>query len=89
MMSVLVLAGIGLIFSTVARMGLWFGFVLETALTTQGCLVPAEQRSHRAKGFAGPHPTHQPAGWGGTRSWEGTQPGQLTPADPRGMPHTL
>ena len=32
-------------------------------------------------------PPHQRAGWGGTRSWEGTQPGQLTPTDPREIPH--
>ena len=35
---VLVLAGIELIFFTVAGMGLWFGFVLETVLITQECL---------------------------------------------------
>ena len=31
-------------------------------------------------------PPHQRGGWGGTKSWEGTQPGQLTPTDPRGIP---
>ena len=35
--NVLVLAGIELIFFIVACMGLWFGFVLETVLITQGC----------------------------------------------------
>ena len=36
-MSVLVLAGIKLIFFIAASMGLWFGFVLKTALIMQGC----------------------------------------------------
>ena len=31
-------------------------------------------------------PPHQWVGWGGTSSWEGTQPGQLTPTDPRHIP---
>lgn len=35
---VLVLAGMEFIFFTVASMGLWFGFVLETVMITQGCL---------------------------------------------------
>ena len=29
---------------------------------------------------------HQRGGWGCTRSWEGTQPRQLTPTDPRDVP---
>lgn len=37
MMSVLILAGIGLIFSVIASMELCFGFVLKTAWITQGC----------------------------------------------------
>ena len=37
--SVLVLAGIELIFFTVASMGLCFGFVLKTVLITQGCFI--------------------------------------------------
>ena len=35
--TVLVLAGIELIFFTVVSMGLCFGFVLATVLITQGC----------------------------------------------------
>ena len=31
-------------------------------------------------------PPHQQIGWGCTRSWEGTQLGQLTPTDPRDIP---
>jgi len=29
----------------------------------------------------------QQVGWGCTRSWEGTQPGQLTPTDQRNIPY--
>ena len=36
-LAVLVLAGIELIFFTVASMGLCFGFVLKTVLIIQGC----------------------------------------------------
>jgi len=32
---------------------------------------------------------HQRAGWGCTRSWEGTQLGQLTPAGQRYIPHHM
>ena len=31
-------------------------------------------------------PPHQQVGWGCTSSWEGTQPGQLTPTDLKGYP---
>ena len=31
-------------------------------------------------------PPHQRVGWGCTRSWEGTQPGQLPPAAQRDIP---
>ena len=31
-------------------------------------------------------PPHQRGGWGGIRSWEGTQLGQLTPTDQRDIP---
>ena len=60
--SVLVLAGVELVFFTLAIMGLCFEFVLKTVLVTQGCLVPAEQCSHRAKASSAPHPT-PPASW--------------------------
>jgi len=33
--------------------------------------------------FLTPH--HQRVGWGYTSTWEGTQPGQLTPTDQRGI----
>lgn len=32
---------------------------------------------------------HQWGCWGGTRSWESTQPGQLTPADPGDIPDRM
>lgn len=35
--TLLVLAGIRLIFFTEAHMGLWFGFLLEAVLIIQGC----------------------------------------------------
>ena len=34
-------------------------------------------------------PPHQPGGWGCPRSWEGTQPGQLTPTDQRDIPYRM
>ncbi|XP_074989722.1 LOW QUALITY PROTEIN: tubulin alpha-8 chain-like [Calonectris borealis] len=34
-------------------------------------------------------PPHQRGGWGGTRSWEGTQPGQLTPTDQMDIPYHM
>ena len=34
-------------------------------------------------------PPHQWAGWRCTRRWEGTQPGQLTPADQRDIPYHM
>lgn len=36
-LTALVLAGVQLIFSIVAGMKLWFGFLLETMLIIQGC----------------------------------------------------
>lgn len=37
--------------------------------------------------FLLPTPSHQRGGWGCTRSWEQTQLGELTPSDPRDIPH--
>ena len=34
-------------------------------------------------------PPHQRGGWGCTRSWEGTQRGQLTPTDQRDIPYHM
>lgn len=45
----LVFAGMELIFSIGASMGLYFEFVLKTVLTIQGSFVIAGQSSHRAK----------------------------------------
>lgn len=47
----LVFAGMELIFSIGASMGLYFEFVLKTVLTIQGSFVIAGQSSHRAKAF--------------------------------------
>ena len=77
--SMLVLAALGLIFFPAARMGLCFGFVLETALIPEGWFRYCGAVLTQSQGLScsSPHPT---------RSWEGTQPGQLTPTDPRGVP---
>ena len=80
----LVWAGIELIFFTVAGMGLCFGFVLKTVLITQGCFLYCSYTEPRP--FLLLPPPQQRAGWGGTRSWEGTQLGQLTPTDHRDIP---
>jgi len=32
---------------------------------------------------------HRQAGWGCTRTWEGTEPGQLTPKDQRDIPYHM
>ena len=80
---VLVLAGIELIFFMVASMGLCFGFVLKTVLIIQGYFSYSEQCLHRVKVFSASHPTPPARRLGGTRSWEGTQLGQLTPTDQR------
>ena len=84
---VLVLAGMELSVFIVAGMGLCFGFVLETVFDNTGMfslLLSSADTEPRA--FLLLTPPHQQGGWGGTRSWEGTQPGQLTPTDPRDSP---
>lgn len=59
-----------------SSVGLCFGLMLKTVLITQGCFINADQGLHRAKAFSTPHPLQLC-----TRSWEGTQLGQLTPSD--------
>ena len=83
---VLVLAGIELIFCIVASMGLCFGFVLKTVLIIQGCFRYCWAALTQSQGLFC-SPPHQRAGWGCTRSWEGTQPGQLTPTAQRDIPY--
>lgn len=68
-----------IIFSTVAGMGLWFRFVLETWLTSQGCFCYWWPVLAPSWGLfcLSPHPSRE-WGWGCTNSWEEIQPGQLT-----------
>ena len=84
---VLVLAGIELIFFIVASMGQCFGFVLKTVLITQRCFSYCWAGLTQSQGLFcfSPQPTSEQAE-GGTRSWEGTQPGQLTPTDQKDIP---
>ena len=84
----LVLAGIELIVFIAANMGLCFGFVLKTVLIIEVFTI-AEQCLHKAKAFSAPHTTTPASSWGCTRSWEGTQPGQLTPTDRRDIPYHM
>ena len=87
-LGVLVLAAI--IFFIVASMGLCFGFVLETVLITQGCFSCCWAVPTQSQGlFCFSTPPHQRVGWGCTRSWEGTQLGQLTPTDQRDIPYHM
>ena len=85
----LVLAGIELIFFIVAGMGLRFGFVLKTVLIIEVFSLLLSSAYTESRPFLLLTPPHQWAGWGCTRSWEGTQPGQLTPTDQRDIPHHM
>lgn len=51
--------------------------------------VTVEQCWLREKAFSSSHPCHQGGCWGCTGKWEGTQQGQLTPANPRDIPHHM
>ena len=82
----LVLAGIELIFFIVASMGLCFGFVLETVLIIEMFSLLLSRAYTESRPFLLLTPPRQRGGWGCTRSWEGTQPGQLTPTDKRHIP---
>ena len=79
----LALAGIELIFLTVASMGLCFGFVLGTVLVTQGCFRCCRAALTRSQGLCcpSPHPTSEQAG--GQEEWGGDTAGT---ADQRGIP---
>lgn len=65
---VLVLAGVELIFLTVAALGPCFGFVLETVLVTQGWFGYPLVVVTQSQGLfcSSPHPTSEGAGsaWG-------------------------
>jgi len=87
---VLVLAEVELISFIVARMGLCFGFVLKIVLITQRCFLLLLSSAHTAsRSFLLLTLPHQRVGWGCTRIWEGTQPGQLTAAGQTDMPYDM
>lgn len=72
----------GIIFITVGSMRLCFGFVAQTVLITEGWFCYFWALSQDFFCFS----PHQWAGSGCTRSWEGTQPGQVTSTDQRDIP---
>lgn len=49
-----------------------------------GVLAINEQHLHSIKAISVPHPTSE--GIGVHKNWEVSQPGQVTPTDPRGIP---
>lgn len=79
---VLVLAGLELIFFIAAAIQQCFGFSIYN---TGMFFHMADQHSHKVKAFLLLTPPH----WGCTRSWERTQPGQLSPADLRDIPDCI
>ena len=87
----LVLAGIELIFFIVPSMGLCFGFVPKTVLidNTGMFLLLLSSAYTESRLFLLLTPPHKWVGWGCTRSWEGTQLGQLTPTDQRAIPYHM
>ena len=72
-------------------MGLRFGFVLKTVLVdnTGMFLLLLSSAYTQSRSCLLLTPPHQWVGWGCTRSWEGTQPGQLTPTDQRDIPYHM
>lgn len=77
---------IELIFFIAASMGLCFGFVLKTVDNSGMFSLSLSRAYTESRSFLLLTPPHQRGGWGCTRSWEGTQLGQLTPADQRDIP---
>lgn len=66
--------------------GGWYGAMVwtcaETVLLTQGYFGYCSAAIAHHQGFSAPHTPWQKEGWGCTKSWEGTQPGQLSPTHP-------
>ena len=84
----------GLIFFTVASMWLCFGFVLETVLIIQSLfcymvLLLLSSAYTEPRPFPLLAPPCQRDGWECTRSWEGTQTGQVTQTDQRDIPYHM
>ena len=89
-LGVLVLAGTELIFFIAACMVLCFGLVTKTvSITTQGCVSCWEQCLHSIKDFPASPVALPVRGLGWTGGWEGTWPGQLTPAGRRDIPYGM
>jgi len=86
---VLVLAGIKLIFFIVACMVLCFSVVTETAMVTHPWFSYCSAVFAQRQGLSAPHTTYQRVGWECTRTWEGTQLRQLTPANQRSIPYHI
>jgi len=83
------LAGIELIFFTVASMGLCFGFVPKSVDNTGMFLLLLSSSYTASRPLLLLPPLHQRVGWGYTRNWEGTQLRQLTPNDQRDIPYHM
>ena len=79
--------GIELTFFIVATMGLCVGFMLKSVLIMKRAMLSSAYTEPRPLLLL--IPPHQPVGWGCTRSWEGTQLGQLTPTDQRDIPYHI
>ena len=84
---ILVWTGTELVFFEVACVGLCFGFMVERVLITKACLLLSSACTASRPFFL--TPPHQRVGWGCTRSWEGTQLGQLTPTDQKDVPYHM
>lgn len=85
--AVLVLAGILLILFLVAGILLWLAFKMRLILITYWCLLVARQFALNQGLFCLSPPAARTLV--GARSWEGTQPQQVTPSDPRGIPYHM
>lgn len=83
------MVGIELIFLMLAGMGLWFGFMLKAVLQFRDVSVIAEQCLQGVKAFSDPLATPPARRLGVHKKLEGTQPGQLSPADLRDVPHHM
>lgn len=62
-------------------------FGARSSIYNRDVLALAEQSFHSAKAFGASHPTPPEGGLGVHKELGGTQLGQLTPADPRDIPH--
>ena len=87
--TVLFWAGIELNFFIANCMVLYFGFVLKTVDNTGVFQLLLGSAYTEPRHFLLLTPPHQRVGWGCTRGWEGTQPGQLTPTDQSDVPYHM